>query len=143
MGRNFYLAHNSKEYHIGKKSCGWKFIFDLDLFRVLPEDDPRWKFFIVYWDRITLYNSRLKEPAPSEPIYTLTENDVWDILKTYKIVDEYGDSYSFNKLFHWTKDGNESLMDNYTYFMKKRSPIGYDRDFTIGKLLFTGYTDFC
>lgn len=28
MGTNYYVINKEKKYHIGKQSCGWKFLFE-------------------------------------------------------------------------------------------------------------------
>lgn len=169
MGRNFYLCPSSdgKEsfenvdfeyqegvYHIGKSSGGWIFSFDLAFFQIWEEKkDNRWKFAKVYWDR-RLLGERCYRPCPPEPVYTITEDDVWEVLETpgYMIVDENGCVHTLKELKElvqskatWPRTDGKEPWTSYTYQMCMLSDarLGqYRKHFVIGSLEFTPYTNF-
>ena len=169
MGRNFYLCpsedgkdsfedvefdecDDSDYYHIGKSSCGWVFSFDLAFLQVWREKkDPRWKFAEVYWDRRS-NGERCWKPCPAEPVYTITEDDVWEVLATagYTIVDEYKCTHTleeFQKVVrNRTRFNGEAPLCSYSYSLEKpehQQDGNYRKHFAIGSLNFTPYTDFC
>jgi hypothetical protein len=70
-----YVTEMNEEIHIGKRSCGWKFLFNHQNGQYF---DPRHQESLKAW---------LDDPH-------------------YKIVDEYGDEFTFEKFWQMIRDWN-------------------------------------
>lgn len=146
MGTNYYLYFQGREYHIGKSSGGYKFIFDIALLEfwsfTLGVDHPLAVKVRPYIQRIFTGRTYYERSIEPEAISDLREEDVINILRTEGVVikDEYGIQHTVPDFlaFVRSKSTGEDTFSRKDNFLGK-----FYRDFCIGSYIFSDGMDFC
>jgi len=156
MGTNFYIVYGDEEkmevepsrYHIGKSSAGWVFQFDLQfLQRWQKLGDPRWDIVKPYWERITTSLEHCDKPTMPEAITGLTYQDIKELLNTKDsyILDEYNNVVTSTQFLDVVAAREQNPLTTFSYQQNEGRGADngmYIRNFSIGSMLFTPYTNF-
>ena len=116
------------QYHIGKRSCGWQFLFEAGTGDLKPDDDGYY---------------RLNNPW-SNNLQSLKE---WLSKSEYIIKNEYGDIFTSEQF--WNEEVKESLYNDPDKYINceqyyKDKPRNFDiREFTSSDGLRFSMSEFC
>ena len=114
----WYGSTSKTVFHIGKNTYGWKFCWNMRIFKVWEKyADPRWNLMKSFYEQCSSDNMHYYDTfVRPQPITDITEDDIWELIQhpDYIIEDEYGTSITIDELKKIVKD-KEDKHDHFSY----------------------------